>query len=395
MLPEGSIRFRDVTKRYEIIQRATPRLGAWVLNKAFEHFRRTPFMALDGVSFDVEPGEMLGLVGPNGAGKSTVLKLIAGITVPTSGTVEVSGPVTSLLELGVGFHPELTGMENIFYNGALMGFPRERILSRLGDIIAFSGLEKFLYEPVKHFSSGMYSRLACSVALHLDPCIILVDEILAVGDAEFQQKGILKLLELHERGVTALLVTHETATARDICDRMIWIDEGRVREDGSPHDVHMAYSRAMVARMPETALPAADAGEAGTARVTSIRFTAAGRESDSVQTGEPARLEVDIEGTARAVRVFQRWRWEDGRLLAEELSPPVPLPGGRAKVAFEVERWPLLRAEVTLSVTLLTEDGHQTHDVRKDALRLRVESPGLPCSEVLAAPRARCTVSRS
>ncbi len=394
MLPKGSIRFRDVTKRYEIIQRATPRLGAWVLNKAFEHFRRTPFLALEGVSFDVQPGEMLGLVGPNGAGKSTVLKLIGGITVPTSGTVEVSGPVTSLLELGVGFHPELTGMENIFYNGALLGFPHERIHSRLQEIIAFSGLEKFLYEPVKHYSSGMYSRLACSVALHLDPCIILVDEILAVGDAEFQQKGILKLLELHERGVTALIVTHETATARDICDRMMWIDEGRILEEGSPQHVHAAYSRAMVARMPETALPEAELERWGTARVTSVRFSAGGREGNTVYTDEPARLEISIEGTAPEVRVFQRWRWEDGRLLAEELSPPLALENGGATVAFEVERWPLVRTEATLAVTLLTPDGHSTFDVCKEALRLRVESPSVPWREILAAPRVRCTVSK-
>jgi len=234
MLPIGTIEFRSVTKTYQIMQRATPRVGAWFLSKAFEYLRREPFPALDRLSLRIEPGEMVGLLGSNGAGKSTILKLIAGITQPTSGEVIVSGPVTSLLELGVGFHPDLTGMENIFYNGALMGMSRAQILARLDEIIAFSGLAEFLYEPVKHYSSGMYSRLACSVALHLEPKIILVDEILAVGDAEFQKRGILKILDLHRQGVTVLLVTHETNTARDICDRLIWIDKG-IDENAGRH----------------------------------------------------------------------------------------------------------------------------------------------------------------
>ncbi len=358
-LPVGTIEFSDVSKTYHIIQRASPRFGAWVLNKMFEHFTRSEFSALRNVSLHIEPGEMVGLLGPNGAGKSTVLKLIAGITQPTSGTVRVSGPVTSMLELGVGFHPDLTGMENIFYNGAMMGLKREIILERLDQIIDFSGLREFLYEPVKHYSSGMYSRLACGVALHLDPKIILVDEILAVGDAEFQQRSVLKILELHEQGVTILLVTHETATARDTCNRLIWIDEGTIREEGNPLRVHHHYmasmnakARSQLAHSKSLASP-----DSGSARVASVSVIRDGEESTELRTHAPVQIQVAIEGTVAAARLELRWYREDGRLLAEDLSPPVELEGERAEFRFDIPWWPLINSGASLEVSVMDVAG--------------------------------------
>jgi len=393
MLPIGSIEFRHVTKTYHIMQRATPRVGAWFISKAFEYFRREPFSAIRDLSLSITPGEMVGLLGSNGAGKSTILKLIAGITQPTSGEVIVSGPVTSLLELGVGFHPDLTGMENIFYNGALMGMSRAQILSRLEEIIAFSGLAEFLYEPVKHYSSGMYSRLACSVALHLEPKIILVDEILAVGDAEFQQRGILKILDLHRQGVTVLLVTHETNTARDICDRLIWIDKGTVRLSGDPRAVHAEYMQHMMA----------DAGVGGIftrevepspdgPRLSGARFLADGAESTRIQTGHPAEVLVRIEGAAHNARLAIRWRWTDGRTLVEELSDPFSCGPDGTTHRYAVPRWPLLAAKVTASVALVSADESRTLSRLNDCLRIQVESPGCLIGETMVSPRVRWEV---
>jgi len=394
MLPVGTIIFDDVTKTYRIAQRATPRVGAWLLNKAFEYFRSAPFHALHGVSFRIEPGEMIGFLGHNGAGKSSVLKLIAGITQPTSGTVSVSGPVTSLLELGVGFHPELSGMENIFYNGTIMGLKRQQILDRLDTIIAFSGLANFLYEPVKHYSSGMYSRLACSVALHLDPRIMLVDEILGVGDADFQQRSILKMLELHEQGVTVLLVTHESATARDVCDRLIWLENGRVREMGEPLGIHERYTKSMMERVPHDTIYTQPVVQDGTAHIASVRFLADGRETDVVQTDQPARVEVHVEGSVDSVRLALQWRWGDGRILAEDLSDRLALTDGAAQAIYDIPRWPLLQAEATATLAVLHGTEPLVLDRKVDAVRLRIETPGFPSNNFLIRPRVSWTVRK-
>lgn len=395
MEPTGTIVLANVTKRYHISQRETPRVGAWLLSKAFEYLRREPFDALHDFSMRIEPGEMVGLLGMNGAGKSTVLKLIAGITPPTTGTVEVSGPVTSLLELGVGFHPDLTGMENIFYNGALMGMPKSLILSKLEAIIAFSGLADFLYEPVKHYSSGMYSRLACSVALHLEPRIILVDEILAVGDAEFQQRSILKILELHEQGVTTLLVTHETNTARDICDRLVWIDAGRLRMDGNPREIHSAYMTHMMSRVPPRGVFSRCIDKAAPAcRIDSVRFLADEKEGTSVETGQGAAVEVAISGEVPAVCVSILWRWSDGRTLCEDISEPIELTDGVALARYEIPRWPLLSARVTASIALSSPDGEIVHAREPDALALRIDSPGIQLSDIMVGPKVDWQVER-
>ena len=395
MLPEGAIRFTDVTKTYHIIRRATPRMGAWLLSKAFEHFRREPFQALHGMSFEVAPGEMLGLLGHNGAGKSTVLKLIAGITQPTGGSVEVAGSVASLLELGVGFHEDLTGMENIFYNGAMMGMTRVQILERLPRIIEFSGLADFLYEPVKHYSSGMYSRLACSVALHLDPKIILVDEILAVGDAEFQQRGILKILELHEQGTTILLVTHETAAARDLCDRLIWIDHGQIVDEGEPRRIHNAYMKATLSKTLEESVfntPITPGGP-DHAHIESVKFFVDGEESDLIHTGQAARVEAVLCGGGEVVAGLL-WRWTDGRILSEDFTEPIQLGDNPYTLVYDIPRWPLIRAKVTATLVLTSPDRSQVYDRKDDALTIDVETEGFPNLDVLEQPKVSWQVRK-
>ncbi len=193
--------------------------------------------ALKNVSFEVNPGEVLGIIGPNGAGKSTLLQILSRIIEPTSGYAELYGHVGSLLEIGTGFHPDLTGRENIFLNGAVLGMKRREIMARYDEIVAFSGIERFLETPVKRYSSGMYVRLAFSVAAHLNPEILIIDEVLAVGDAEFQKKCFDKMNEVIKSGRTILLVTHGMGVVKHLCQNAILIKDGRLQMSGPAADV--------------------------------------------------------------------------------------------------------------------------------------------------------------
>jgi len=197
--------------------------------------------ALDGVSFEVGRGEVVGVVGRNGAGKTTLLKLLSRITEPTRGRAEIHGRVASLLEVGTGFHPELTGRENIFLNGAILGMRRAEIDARFDEIVAFAEVERFIDTQVKHYSSGMYLRLAFAVAAHLEPEILLVDEVLAVGDASFQRKCLGKMSDVAHSGRTVLFVSHNMEAVQRLCPRTVWLDAGRVVADGDTGDVVSDY----------------------------------------------------------------------------------------------------------------------------------------------------------
>jgi len=204
--------------------------------------------ALQDVSFEVRPGEVVGIIGRNGAGKSTLLKLLSRITEPTRGRIELRGRVGSLLEVGTGFHPELTGRENIYLNGAILGMSREEIDRKFDEIVAFSEVEDFLNTPVKRYSSGMYVRLAFAVAAHLDPETLVVDEVLAVGDAGFQKKCLGKMGDVARHGRTILLVSHNMGAIRGLCTRCLWIDAGRLVDDGAPERVVARYIESVFAK---------------------------------------------------------------------------------------------------------------------------------------------------
>ena len=206
--------------------------------------RYDSFFALSEISFSVGRGEVLGIVGSNGAGKSTLLKVIAGILVPTSGDLRVKGRVVPMLELGSGFDDDLTGRENIFLNGAILGYSEQFLRERFDEIVAFSGLYDFLDVPVRNYSSGMVMRLAFSIASMVEPDILIVDEILAVGDSRFQEKSYARMLELMHRGTTVLLVSHDLGQIRRLCDRVLWLDGGRVRRIGNTQEVCDAYAKA-------------------------------------------------------------------------------------------------------------------------------------------------------
>ncbi len=199
--------------------------------------------ALDHVSFAVEPGEIVGVIGHNGAGKSTLLKVLSRITFPSSGRVSLRGRVSSLLEVGTGFHPELTGRENVYLNGTILGMTRTEINNKFDQIVEFSGIGKFIDTPVKRYSSGMQVRLAFSVAAHLEPDILLVDEVLAVGDADFRRKSLGKMGDVASEGRAVLLVSHNMTAVSTLCQRVIWMENGRIRMDGETQDVISTYLR--------------------------------------------------------------------------------------------------------------------------------------------------------
>ncbi|EDY19602.1 ABC transporter-related protein [Chthoniobacter flavus Ellin428] len=248
MSSDTVISVRNIGKTFRIAStqhRATTlaELVAQKLRKPFtRHSRETEFEALHDVSFEVDRGEVLGIIGRNGAGKSTLLKILSQITPPTRGEIDLHGRVGALLEVGTGFHPELTGRENIYLNGAILGMNRREIDREFDSIVAFAETEQFLDVPVKRYSSGMYVRLAFSVAAHLRPDILIVDEVLAVGDLAFQRKCLGKMGEIaREEGRAVLLVSHNAAAVRALCERAILLDRGRVVHDGEVNDVLRSY----------------------------------------------------------------------------------------------------------------------------------------------------------
>jgi len=236
---DKAIEFIGVSKRFQLAEGRSLRefVPALFKGKAWS----PPFYALRDVDLTVHSGETLGIVGKNGSGKSTVLKLIAGVMAPSQGEVHVYGRVSPLIELGAGFHPDLTGRENVHLNASILGMPSRDIRARFHDIVDFAELWDFIETPVKRYSSGMYMRLGFSVAIHSDPDILLVDEVLAVGDAVFGEKCLAKIREFQERGVTIVIVSHALDTIREFCNRALLLHGGRVVLDGPPQEVTQRY----------------------------------------------------------------------------------------------------------------------------------------------------------
>jgi homopolymeric O-antigen transport system ATP-binding protein len=248
------IKVEGISKRFRIQPREARSAHYETLRESLVRALRSPFVrrrpngarddtiwALKDASFEVMPGEVMGIIGPNGAGKSTLLKVLSRIIEPTSGRVELYGRVASLLEVGTGFHPDLSGRENVYLNGAILGMKRREIDLRFDEMVAFAEVEKFIDTAVKHYSSGMYLRLAFAVAAHLDPEVLIVDEVLAVGDANFQKKCLGKMDDVTLSGRTVLLVTHSLAIVTQHCQRAVLINEGRIKSLGPAEEVVANY----------------------------------------------------------------------------------------------------------------------------------------------------------
>jgi lipopolysaccharide transport system ATP-binding protein len=234
-------RIGEMQAAYGTLRESLSHAGKRMIGREHHTARKQEIWALKDISFQVPEGQVLGVIGRNGAGKSTLLKVLTRITTPTSGRVEIRGRVGSLLEVGTGFHAELTGRENIYLNGAILGMKRREIDQRFDAMVEFSGVEKFIDTPVKRYSSGMYVRLAFSVAAHLEPEIMLVDEVLSVGDAEFQRRCLGRMEELGSAGRTVLFVSHQLSAIAQLCDRALQINGGKIVQDGPPADVIAQY----------------------------------------------------------------------------------------------------------------------------------------------------------
>jgi lipopolysaccharide transport system ATP-binding protein len=304
------------------------------LRHALERFVKSPlaafrgngdqtFWALKDVSLQVNEGEVLGLIGRNGAGKTTLLKILSRITKPTTGWAEIHGRVGSLLEVGTGFHPELTGRENTFLSGAILGMPKSEITLKFDEIVAFAELEKFIDTPVKHYSSGMYVRLAFAVAAHLEPEILLVDEVLAVGDINFQKKCLGKMGDVARAGRTVVLVSHQLNQIRRLCHRVVWIDAATVCQDGPAHEVVSAYELAM-ARSDKNRMQQ-NRGAVEKARFALWEITGAGEEDTHTLVNlDPVTVRFVVE-VGRALRSAMHgvalynheqlliWAWNSGK----------------------------------------------------------------------------------
>jgi ABC-type polysaccharide/polyol phosphate transport system ATPase subunit len=246
----------NLTKTFRIHRERANSLKQRIAAKGRNRFDE--FIALQDVTFDVREGEVFGVIGHNGSGKSTLLKCMAGILQPNEGAVRAHRRMSALLELGAGFHPELTGRENVFLNAAILGMGRRDIASRFDEIVAFSGLQTFIDQPVKTYSSGMYVRLAFSVAINVDPRLLIIDEVLAVGDVTFQKRCMEKFVEFRNDGRTIVLVTHDLGSVRNMCDRAIWLKQGHISGEGDPKELVEAYTESMLGASPQ--------GETGSTR---------------------------------------------------------------------------------------------------------------------------------
>lgn len=243
MLSENAIEVKNVKKLFRVYKDKGRSLKEKVLFKERNTYEVRE--VLKGISFSIKKGEAVGLIGHNGCGKSTTLKLLTRIMYPDSGTIKVNGRVSSLLELGAGFHPDMSGRDNIYINASVFGLNRKEIDERLDRIIEFSELKDFIDNPVRTYSSGMYMRLAFSVAINVDADVLLIDEILAVGDTNFQKKCFNKLKQIKEQGTTIVIVSHSLQQIESICDRSIWINDGLIADDGYTYAVHINYLRYM------------------------------------------------------------------------------------------------------------------------------------------------------
>lgn len=284
-----ALRFDSVSKRYRIRSGdETPR-SKFLAKFRSQSTHASDFWALQNVSFDVKEGESLGIIGHNGAGKSTVLKLLSNITTPSQGEITINGRISALLEVGSGFHPELTGRENVYLSGSILGMRRAEITSKLESIIEFAGVRPFIDIPVKRFSSGMYVRLGFSIAAHLDPDILLLDEVLAVGDQVFQEKCKERIAEMHRNGTTMVFISHDLNAVRSVCQRVLLLQRGEVIAEGAPDEVIRRYTEAAsFHQRPQLT------GEARLAEISGLTFyDAAGNRSTGFLTGYPLTVRVE------------------------------------------------------------------------------------------------------
>ena len=383
-----AVSVEGVSKRFRLYHERNQSLKAAVMRGGRASYEE--FWALKDVSFDIPAGVTFGLIGENGSGKSTLLKCIARILQPDAGRVVATGKVAALLELGSGFHPELSGRENVFLNGSILGLSRTQILDRFDDIVGFAGLERFIDSPVKNYSSGMYVRLGFSVAINVDPDILLVDEVLAVGDESFQRRCAEKFSDFRRAGKTIVLVSHAMGQLRNMCDQVAWLEHGTVKEVGAPGNIVDDYvGEAHTERESVTVSEATPENRwgSGEARVESYELLdAAGEPTGQVRTGDPVTVRLHwsttepVERPVFGVAVHSLEGIEvtgpntrDADLVPDKID-------GTGVVDLHVPRLLLLPGTYDLSAAVYDFTRQHPYDHRHRAVRFDVE-PGAPREE--------------
>jgi lipopolysaccharide transport system ATP-binding protein len=388
---KDSITVEGLSKKYEIgTQVKETMLRERIVNLFASPFRKKAptetIWALRDVSFRVRQGEVLGIIGRNGAGKSSLLKILSKITFPTEGRFEVNGRVASLLEVGTGFHEELTGRENIFLNGSILGMKKKEVEARLDAIIDFAGVERFIDTPIKRYSSGMRLRLGFAVAAHLDPDILIVDEVLAVGDAGFQKKCLSAMEGLRSGGRTVLFVSHNMAAVENLCSRAIWIDGGQVRSDGDASEIIKQYLSSFT---PSSAASSSFDGVEGRQGTGEIRYTGfqvlspQGEPLPLVRSGDAVVFRLNyhaktpIQNPSFGFRIYT----ELGTLITDTstwhhaMDIPV-IPPGDGFLDLEIDSLNLMPARYVLSLWL-TGPGRHVYDGLENSLHLDVETTNI------------------
>ena len=382
MIRPGEIASEHASRHFKVYPRESRRLKDVVV--ARRRSQPAEVRALTDVSFHVDPGSAIGLVGRNGSGKTTLLRLLSGIIKPTSGSVDVGGRVGSLLELGAGFHPDLTGRENVFLNGSIHGLKRAYVREQLDEIVAFAGLEQFIDLPVRTYSSGMYMRLGFAIAAHIDADVLLLDEVFAVGDEQFQRKCFGKIFEFKQRGGTIVFVSHDAAAVERLCDRAVLLRNGRVEFDGPTHDAIVRYRQQLAGEL-DPAERGAGLKEwgSGEARIEGVELLGPdGAPRTQFLAGEPLtlRLRVVAQRAMAPPKLSLELRDASGLLVAGSGRSTAELGWDQQTTElgarFEVEQLPLADGRFHLRLGLTDETGERLYHWLDDALAFVVYPAG-------------------
>jgi ABC-type polysaccharide/polyol phosphate transport system ATPase subunit len=353
------LKFDGVSKKYRIRKEAERRESPNKLLRKLQNWRQRSkeFWAIREVSFEVERGESLGIIGHNGAGKSTILKLLSNITTPTKGEIQINGSLSALIEVGSGFHPELTGRENVYLNGSILGMRRREITRKLERIVEFAGIAPFLDLPVKRYSSGMYVRLGFSIAAHLEPDILLLDEVLAVGDLAFQSKCLQRIEDLKRAGTTIVFISHDLGAVQRLCKRALLMEHGEIIASGSSFDVVGEYQRSVSELAPPAMRSQRISKEA---EISALRFfDLSGNETDTYATGAPLRARLEyVAHEAIKDCVFELFFSSGDReihcqLTTEVSGEPLDLEPGAGAVEFSCPELGLLPGFYHIDATIV------------------------------------------
>jgi ABC-type polysaccharide/polyol phosphate transport system ATPase subunit len=373
-IEKGRIRARDASRVFTLNVVKERSLKETILRRKLPPKRE--LWALRGIDLDVEPGETFGIVGQNGSGKSTLLKLIAGVFAPSSGAIEVGGRVGSLIEIGAGFHPEFTGVENVYLSAAIHGLSRAYVDEHLEEIIGFAELEDFADVPVKTYSTGMYMRLGFSVAMNVQPDVLLLDEVLAVGDEAFQHKCLGKIWDFKRGGGTMVFVSHDPSAVERLCDRAVLLEHGKALEQGPAEDVVRSYHRRLAARLPGVTTDRVLGKSTGSCQIHEVRAVAGDQAvRDRFMEGEPFAVEVWLssETGLTAAQLTIGFRDGGGRALAAQTTPAIDLrPGALQPVRLHLQDSPLRDGRFFVDVAVVTHDEDRELAIAENALELTV-----------------------